>query len=111
MWLWFNESSGQRNQGIIDVENFNRGAKENKDKGGVLWSASITESPYFEQFQRSPNTNNFARYFGFQNSGYNSDDDNYFIHHPNHNSFGHADAMVHYTLELYLFANECRIAI
>ena len=51
-----NKSSTEPNKARIDLENFQRGDKEDKNKGKVLYYATVTEKPYFEQFQRAPNT-------------------------------------------------------
>jgi len=50
MWFWLNKSSDPNDPrlGIVDVENFNRPADEPKGKGGVIWSAKLTERPRFE---------------------------------------------------------------
>lgn len=51
MWLWFNKSDGSiPNTGTIDLENFVRGQNSsNPNKGRVLYTASVTERPSFEQ--------------------------------------------------------------
>jgi hypothetical protein len=81
---------------VIDLENFERGWKEDEPKKGkVLFSAVVTEKPYFEQFQRlarNPLRDRFLGFFGLaasnnqSNSGYDSDDDDYYINHANHKS-------------------------
>ena len=55
MWLWLNKSTTGPNTGLIELENFERGAKEDKMKGKVLYKASVTERPVFESFQRIAN--------------------------------------------------------
>lgn len=96
MWLWLNKSDG----GIIDVENFVRGKNPDlPNKGEVLYSATVTERPYFEQFQRPAQTGLMglaSRFMGFfggtqsndynpnASSGYDSDDDFYYINNPEH---------------------------
>jgi len=94
MWLWFNKSNG----GVVDLENFVRGwSEEFPKKGKVLWSAKVTERPVFEQFQRVARSDIRDRFFGFfgtsgqkglhnesQKSGYDSDDDDYYIRHQTH---------------------------
>lgn len=86
MWFWVNKSDDGNNKGRIDLESFEgRGEKEDPKKGKVLYSASITEKPFFECFQRIPNTSR-DRYFGIygQDSGYDSEDDSYYLNHPTH---------------------------
>ena len=98
MWMWLNKSDG----GVIDLENFERGWNEsNPNKGKVLYSAVVTERPHFEQFQRLAHSSIRDRFMGFNyghshsnysggSSGYDSDDDGYYIRHHNHaNKFGH----------------------
>lgn len=73
-------------KGKIDIESFEgRGEKEDKKKGKVLYTASVTERPHFESFQRIPNTSR-DRYFGIynQDSGYDSEDDSFYLNHPTH---------------------------
>ena len=99
MQLWFNKTDAGNNKGKIDLENFKRGFKEGSDpnKGQVLYSAEITETPHFEQIHRLPNQNRY-RMFGIfggesphanQDDGYESPDDvNYFQraeHQQKHN--------------------------
>lgn len=63
----------------------------------------VTEKPHFEQFQRTARSNVRDRFFGFfgtsgqqgmytqsqKGSGYDSDDDDYYINHQTHrNKFG-----------------------
>lgn len=50
MWLWFNKSDDEnrRGCGIVDLENFVRPADQPMGKGGVIWSAKITERPRYQ---------------------------------------------------------------
>ena len=84
--------------GVVDLENFVRGwSEEFPKKGKVLWSAKVTERPVFEQFQRVARSDIRDRFVGFfgtsgqkglhnesQKSGYDSDDDDYYIRHQTH---------------------------
>ncbi len=82
IWLWFNKSTGQiPNTGIIDLENFVRGTKENKDKGRVLYSAHVIEKPQYQVVQRIP-SNMYSRFTGFFPG--NDPEDFFYLNHPTH---------------------------
>ena len=84
MWLWLNKSTSGPNAGRIDLENFQgRGEKEDKLKGKVLYTSSVTEKPNFDMFQRVPHSS-FERFMGIYDSGYESSDDSYYVNHPTH---------------------------
>lgn len=84
MWMWFNKQTGQGTSAIIDLENFVRGTKEDKNKGMVLYSAAINDSPMFEQFQRVANTSR-DNFFGFFSPAtYNNPEDSFYLLHPQH---------------------------
>ena len=86
MWLWFNKSDGRTpREAIIVLENFNRGAKEDKDKGGILYSARIDDKPDFQKFYRVVGTSNVG-FFGFFSdpAQFLTYDDSYYVHHPLH---------------------------
>jgi hypothetical protein len=76
--------------GVVDLENFVRGWNEQiPTKGKIFYSAIVTERPHFEQFQRAAHSNvrdRFMGFFGQSNSGYDSDDDSYYINHQTHRS-------------------------
>jgi hypothetical protein len=76
--------------GVVDLENFVRGWNEQMPtKGKTFYSAIVTERPHFEQFQRVAHSNvrdRFMGFFGQSNSGYDSDDDSYYINHQTHRS-------------------------
>jgi hypothetical protein len=81
--------------GVIDLENFVRGWKEDEPKKGkILFTATVTEKPRFEQFQRTVRHHERHRFMGFVGSkgnsdGYDSDDDAHYMNHPNHTSKFH----------------------
>ena len=97
MWMWLNKSSdpNDSNKGIIDVEDFvrdpsnkmNQGS-DKADRGRILWSATLTEKPYFEQQQRMTNDkakSGFMRFMGNLSTidnGYDSYDDDHYGSHP-----------------------------
>lgn len=83
MWLWFNKSN-VKNLATIDLENFSRGHKEDKNKGKVLYTASFTDVLQFEQFQRLANTG-FECFGGFFGANtYKPNDDNFYLSHTRH---------------------------
>ena len=102
---------------MIDLENFVRGWNEKAPKKGkVLFSAVVTEKPYFDQFQRAANSSvrdRFMGFFGLNNNGnnnsggggYDSDDDDYYIRHPTHQAkFGNGRRLFvsdFFSLEIY----------
>lgn len=86
MWLWFNKSNGRSpREAIIDLENFNRGNKEDKDKGGILYTARIDDQPMFEKFHRIVGSGSDG-FFGFYSdpSRMMTYDDYYYVNHPVH---------------------------
>jgi hypothetical protein len=48
----------------------------------VLYSATVTEKPVFDSFQRIPHSS-FERFVGIYD-GYESSDDSYYVNHPTH---------------------------
>lgn len=85
---------------MIDLENFERGWNEEQPKKGkVLFTANVTEKPYFEQFQRVARSDVRDRFMGFfggntnvrkssnnTSSGYDSDDDDFYLRSKVHQS-------------------------
>lgn len=95
MWLWFNKSDGSiPNTGVIDLENFVRGQiPSNPNKGGVLYTAIITERPTFEQFQRiAGRSNDFFSGFGHTNPTVY--EDWFYLNHQRHVSQRQMNAQV-----------------
>ena len=85
MWLWINKSTGSTsNTGTIDIENFVRGKKPDKDKGMVLWSASITETPSFDHFMRIPGSSMETFAGLFPQGSYDEHPDSFYMHHSEH---------------------------
>ena len=79
--------------GVIDLENFVRGRNEkDPNKGMILYSAVVTERPYFEQFTRCADHSimeNFAAYFtggvaGMQREQAIEAEDRFYTHHRDH---------------------------
>ena len=86
MWLWFNKSDGRTpREAIIDLENFSRGNKEDKDKGGILYTARIDDKPDFQLFHRIVGSSNVG-FHGFYSdpSRFMTYEDSYYVHHPLH---------------------------
>jgi hypothetical protein len=85
MWLWFNKSDGRSpREAIIDLENFNRGTKADKDKGGVLYTAKIDDQPNFEKFHRTVGSSRDCFLGFFTGQPIMSYDDAYYVNHPVH---------------------------
>lgn len=85
MWLWFNKSDTNSGRVKIDLENFNRGQKEDKDAGEILWSAEFTDRPRFEYHSKvkdEPWSVNPFR--GFSADPYDSDNDDFYCNHGRH---------------------------
>mmetsp|Transcript_28699 Transcript_28699/g.48162 ORF Transcript_28699/g.48162 Transcript_28699/m.48162 type:complete len:216 (-) Transcript_28699:304-951(-) len=81
MWMWFNKSDN----GVIVLENFVRGEKEDPNKGRVLYTANVTESPHFDQFNRVIGHSIVDRFVGiFNTNDYDSDDDEFYIKDRRH---------------------------
>ena len=84
-------SCSQLITGIIDLENFVRGNNGDPKKGMVLYTATVTERPYYEQFSRCANhsvVDVFAAYFmgNLQQELAQEREDNYYINHNAHTS-------------------------
>jgi hypothetical protein len=100
MWMWFNKSTSEANPafGVIDLENFVRGHKENDPKKGrVLYSAIITEKPIFQMFQKQVDDGAFHNFMGIFTGNYNDPEDLVYVRHPNHTgkkNFGHGGERV-----------------
>lgn len=85
MWLWFNKSDGKSpREAIIDLENFNRGTKEDKDKGGILYTARIDDKPVYEKFHRIVGSSSECFFGFFAGTPVMSYDDYYYVNHPTH---------------------------
>jgi hypothetical protein len=87
MWLWFNKSEGKTpREAIIDLENFNRGTKEDKDKGGVLYTARIDDKPVFDKFHRTVGSSreSFLGFFTGHSHPIVSYEDAYYLNHHTH---------------------------
>jgi hypothetical protein len=85
MWMWFNKSDGKSpKEAIIDLENFNRGDKEDKNKGGILYTAKIDDQPMFEKFHRTVGGGNEFFCGFFSGTPVMSYDDYYYVNHPMH---------------------------
>lgn len=83
MWLWFNKSdSGPKVK--IELENFNRGQKEDKNIGECLWGAEFTDKLKFDYKQKvkgQPWQQAALRFAGFSTDHYDSDDDDFYSNH------------------------------
>eukprot|EP01038_Epipyxis_sp_PR26KG_P016831 gene16831-23045_t len=84
IWLWLNKSS-VGNMGVIELENFSRGHKEDdKQKGRVLFKATFIDKLIYTYFHRYANQG-FDTFFGFINDGsYQDYNDDYYTNNCNH---------------------------
>jgi len=88
MWVWFNKTGIDSRRSTIDVENFNRGGKDDKNLGEILWRANVDEKPFFDCYQKNIKQaapkHFFSPWNSNNNDGYASEDDDYYVSHDRH---------------------------
>jgi hypothetical protein len=84
MWVWFNKSKVNNKISNIDLENFIRGGKEDKNLGEVLWRACIDEKPHFDSYQKSINEPSTRSFFSpwSQPTNTATNEDLFYVNHP-----------------------------
>jgi hypothetical protein len=88
LWLWFNKGEVEK-ETRVELENFTRDDPNIKNKGRILYYATLQKKPEVSSFRRSVN-NGTEEFFGFfvqkdLGSTYNRyEDEHYFRDIPNH---------------------------